>query len=242
MKGEIGKGIEKEAGKEMKMEKEMEQDVERVKKWNTGKGLEKWLKKDNLLILILTGVLLFIIALPTNKREDTGSSLGKPESTTREEKATENGTGLLTGSMTAEAGEESEEDYAARLEQRLQDTLSNMEGVGKVQVMITLKASSELVVEKEQPYTRSSTVEQDTQGGSRQVTQTQSEVNTVYKTNGSDSEPYVVKTLAPQIEGVVVVAQGAGNGTINRTIVELVQALFDIEAHKIKVVKMESTG
>lgn len=49
----------------------------------------------------------------------------------------------------------------------------------------------------------------------------------------------MIKTLPPEIEGVVVVAEGAGSGTVNRTIVEMVQALFGVEAHKVKVVKME---
>ena len=34
-------------------------------------------------------------------------------------------------------------------------------------------------------------------------------------------------------------AEGAGNGTVNRTIVEIIQALFGVEAHKVQVVKME---
>ena len=63
---------------------------------------------------------------------------------------------------------------------------------------------------------------------------------TVYSTNGSVSEPYVVKTLTPRIEGVLVVAEGAGSGTTNRTISEIVQALFGVEAHKVVVVKMDS--
>ena len=60
-----------------------------------------------------------------------------------------------------------------------------------------------------------------------------------YRTEGGTSEPYVVKTLSPEIEGVLVVAEGAGSGIVNRTIVEAVQALFGVEAHKVKVVKME---
>lgn len=70
------------------------------------------------------------------------------------------------------------------------------------------------------------------------MSQMETEENTVYRTEGSTSEPYVIKTLPPQVEGVVVVAEGAGNGTVNRTIVEIVQALFGVEAHKVKVVKM----
>ena len=113
-----------------------------------------------------------------------------------------------------------------------------MENVGKVEVMITLKSSRELVVEKEEPVSRSSTDEKDSQGGSRTVRETDSGENTVYRTEGSASEPYVIKTLPPRIEGVLVVAEGAGQGTVNRTIVEIAQALFGVEAHKVKVVRM----
>lgn len=133
----------------------------------------------------------------------------------------------------------SEENYAAYLEERLIQLLSRMDGVGRVEVMITLKSSRELVVEKEQPVSRSSTNENDSQGGTRSVSQVDSEENTVYRTEGGASEPYVIKTLSPEIEGVLVVAEGAGSGSINRTVVEIVQALFGVEAHKVKVVKME---
>ncbi len=59
----------------------------------------------------------------------------------------------------------------------------------------------------------------------------------MYHSSGNN-EPFVVKTLLPQVEGVVVVAQGAGTGNINKSITDVVQALFDVEAHKVKVVKM----
>ena len=38
--------------------------------------------------------------------------------------------------------------------------------------------------------------------------------------------------------GVVVVAQGAGSGTVDARISEAVKALFSIDAHKISIVKM----
>lgn len=45
---------------------------------------------------------------------------------------------------------------------------------------------------------------------------------------------------APHVGGVLVVAQGAGEGTVNKTISDIAQVLFGIEAHKIMVVKMKS--
>lgn len=206
------------------------------KQWAAEKGLQKWFRKDNLIILVLTGVLLVIIALPSKdsgeKKED--GAAGIPYA------GTAAGDTEVGGAENAEEGfgEADTEEYAAYLEKRLTEALSHMEDVGKVEVMITLKSSRELVVEKEEPVSRSTTNEKDSQGGSRIVSEMESGDNTVYRTEGNASEPYVIKTLTPQIEGVLVVAQGAGQGTVNRTIVEIAQALFGVEAHKVKVVKM----
>lgn len=207
------------------------------KQWFEKKGLEKYFRRDNLLILILAGILLVIIALPIKSGEEeggseTGGSSGSPGLT---EAGTQSG-----GAGTGRALEESEDsDYAARLEERLEETLSGMAGVGRVKVMITLKSSRELVVEKETPVSRSATTETDSQGGSRTVNTSELGENVVYSTDGSSSEPYVIKSLVPEIEGVLVVAEGAGTGKVNQTVTEIVQALFGLEAHKVKVVRME---
>lgn len=193
-------------------------------------GMTKWLKRDNLLILLLAGVLLVVIALPTEKSSrnegaDAGLTAGNQE-------------GAIQSPAQVNTSFSSTEEYAAYLERRLEDTLSQISGVGTVQVMITLKATQELVLEKDQQTQSSSTTEEDSQGGSRSSHQISRSESTVYHSSGN-SEPYVVKTLLPQVEGVVVVAQGAGTGTINRSITDVVQALFDVEAHKVKVVKMD---
>lgn len=194
---------------------------------NRGAKYRKWLKKENLIVLVLVGILLFIIALPTKKggQEAQGQTSGAAvaESTGEQEKE-----GLL-----------SEKAYVEEMEERLQKILASMAGVGKVQVMITVKSSGELIVEKEHPVSRSATQESDAQGGSRVINQVETKESTVYKTESGSSEPYVVKTLTPEIEGVLVVAEGAGSGTVNKNITEIVQALFDVEAHKVKVVKMQ---
>jgi len=222
------------------------------KQWAADKGLQKWFRKDNLVVLVLVGILLVIIALPTKGDEGEGaggdSSVKGAEAgqgirffeESGQREGASSGEGSLSSEASFEKQDSSGEDYAACLEEKLTEALSQMSDVGKVRVMITLKSSRELVVEKEQPISRSTTNENDAQGGSRIISQMESEENTVYSTNGSASEPYVVKTLPPQIEGVLVVAQGAGNGTVDRTIVEIVEALFGVEAHKVKVVKMDS--
>ncbi len=203
-------------------------------------GKESWkrlFRRDNLLILILSGVLLFIIALPTKENKGKGDTVQSEQKLSLSQTDSNDGLQEKNGGNGREAADR---DFAAGLEQQLEGILTEMADVGKVKVMITLKSSEELVVEKDEPVMRSNTNESDSAGGSRIVVQVDSTESTVYRTTGGNSEPYVVKTLSPQVEGVVVVAQGAGNGTVNQSITEMVQALFGVEAHKVKVVKMAS--
>ena len=44
---------------------------------------------------------------------------------------------------------------------------------------------------------------------------------------------------AEKITGVLIAAQGADNGVVSQNIVQAVMALFQVEAHKIKVMKMK---
>lgn len=204
------------------------------KKWIESEGVKRLFRKDNLLVLVLAGILLFVIALPTKESsERSGGTTG------------ENGNVLNSAGTGADRGTDTEEeavnqDYAADMERRLTEALSDMADVGRVRVMITLKSSSELVVERETPVSRTVTTETDAQGGSRTVNTSETGESVVYSTEGSSSTPYVVKTYVPEIEGVLVVAEGAGSGTVKRTVTEIVQALFHVEAHKVMVVKMET--
>lgn len=190
----------------------------------------KWFKKDNLIVLVLAGVLLFIIALPT---EDNRENAAKDNKTN----INDNDSGKEAAAGSGDYGN-GQDEYSAQLEARLEEILSGVEGVGKVRVMVTLASSEELVLEKDKPSSRTQTNETDSSGGTRIITQMENDEETVYITEGSDSSPYVVKTIVPQVEGVVVVAEGCGRGSIDKNVTEIVQALFGIEAHKVKVVKM----
>lgn len=225
----------------MDKERKRQWNLRHFKQWLMDKKLEKWFRRDNLIILVLSGVLLFIIAMPMDSRKtDKGAGTGDSmqgglelfETSSENRSDQENAQEFALG-MT-------DKEYTVWLEQRLTDALSQVAEVGEVQVMITLCSSRELVIEREQPMTRSATNEADSQGGSRVVNQVETGDSVVYRSEGNVSEPYVIKTLPPEIEGVLVVAEGAGSGTVNRTITAVVQALFGVEAHKVSVVRMET--
>ena len=94
-----------------------------------------------------------------------------------------------------------------------------------------------MIIEKDKNTVRNSTTEVDSAGGSRNTTDFNDAEETVY---GENNSPYISKMLTPSIQGVVVSAQGGGNEKTAENISEAIQALFGIEAHKIKVVKMIS--
>ena len=206
------------------------------------------LKKDNLIIVILTGILMLIIAWPiesnTDKKTNEISKLWNGESIKyKKNSLTDNSVGeeIQTGTaMILEAGIYREEYIIANMEKRLEEVLSAMQGVGRVKVMITLSSSGEKVVEKDIPLERSNVVENDSAGGNRSTNEMYSQEETVYSTN-SDGEkiPYVIQENSARVAGVSVVADGGDDTMVQKNISDVIQALFGIEAHKIKVVKMK---
>ena len=47
--------------------------------------------------------------------------------------------------------------------------------------------------------------------------------------------------MTPEIEGVLVIAEGGENAVVIQNITEAIQALFGVEAHKIKIMKRTDT-
>ena len=104
--------------------------------------------------------------------------------------------------------------------------------------MITLKSGSQKIIEKDQSSTTQTTEEADSAGGTRSVEDSSSDKTSIYEQNSDGSStPYVSKELTPEIEGVVVIADGGDNAVVVESITEAVQALFGVEAHKIKIMK-----
>ena len=65
------------------------------------------------------------------------------------------------------------------------------------------------------------------------------EDTTVLVNGDGGNSPYITKEVYPEVEGVVVIAQGSGTGTVDLDILTAVQVLFGVPAHKIKIMKMK---
>ena len=215
--------------------------MERINQiWSKLTGGRK-LRKDQLLIVILIGILLCIIAVPV---KDNKSSQGEVQSgLSNTDYAT---IGAENISDRKEGGNEEpgtgyDISYGAYWEDKLKKTLSALDGAGQVEVLITLKESEERILAKDIPCESSSTVEKDAAGGTRTVLTGKQEESTIYTVNASGREvPYVSKIVQPVVEGVVVLAQGGDNESVRQNIIETIQVLFGIDANKIRVVKMKT--
>ncbi|MDF2512705.1 MAG: hypothetical protein K0S04_2571 [Herbinix sp.] len=133
--------------------------------------------------------------------------------------------------------------YITEMENKLENVLSKVSGIGDVEVMITLKASPEQVALKDKPSTQESVNEVDGEGGSRTNNNITREDSTVLVTNeNGNSQPYIIQELEPEVEGVLVIAGGGDNAKIKLDVIEAAQVLFDIPAHKVKVMKMNEAN
>ncbi|TGY95427.1 stage III sporulation protein AG [Petralouisia muris] len=180
----------------------------------------KGISKNQLLIGGLAGILLLIIALPAETDKNSQQKMPEKESAENTEQSTGNGV-----------------DYGRELERKLEQILGEMEGVGKVEVMINLKDDGERILDKD--ITRSSQEVSEEDGTvKRNTRESQYQEETVFSKETEDGQPFVAKETAPQVEGVLVVAEGGGNAKTAKNISDAVLALFPVEVHKIKVVKM----
>lgn len=181
----------------------------------------KWdVKKINLkdkntwLILGLFGALLLVIAMPDGKADDTKAGQAQTDMETAASKI----------------NQEEADDACMKLEKRLEETLSLIDGAGRVRVMITLKDTGEKVVEKD--------VSRRTDAGVSGNEATDISESSVYERVDGEELPYISNELTPQVEGVLVVAEGGGNSMVKQNILQSVMSLFPLEAHKITIVKM----
>lgn len=199
-----------------------------LEKWRN--GLKKLLaagNKETMLILFLSGILIFVILLPAERKEstprkDTSSANPLAANTKEIENTYRNSTS---------ASSTSSNSYKESLERELEEFLSGVEGVGKVKVLIYMKNSQEYIVEKNKPTTNK---EGD---GSREATIDEETVYTV--DDNGNQVPFISRTVCPSVDGVVIAAQGAREETVRLRLVRLAMSLFGVEANKVEVLVLE---
>lgn len=124
------------------------------------------------------------------------------------------------------------------LEQKLEDILSKIDGVGKVSVLITYSQSSEVIAMYNETSKSSFTEEEDSEGGKRKIDETDSTKEIIYTEENGVNVPVTQKVINPVIEGAIITAVGVNNATIKTNIIQAVEAVTGLPTHKIQVFEM----
>ena len=124
------------------------------------------------------------------------------------------------------------------LEEKLEEILSKIQGVGEVKVCVNYSESSEVVAMFDENSSTSTTEETDTEGGVRKIEQTETNKNVIYEENDGKKTPITTKVIKPKIEGAIITAKGANNAAVKNNIIQAVEALTGLATHKIQVFEM----
>lgn len=172
----------------------------------------KSIGKDKLVLIAIAGIVLIVCSYVDLSKSDSS----------KKERVAETAENTMT-----------KEDYVTDLEEKLKELLENVNGAGKCQVMITLKTSNEKILQSDVDTKSKS------ETGDKMVNEADRSSKTLILKGEDDEQPYVIKEIMPEMEGVVVVAKGAGDTEVNLNMIKIIQALFDVEAHKISIIKMK---
>jgi stage III sporulation protein AG len=178
-------------------------------------------------IEIIAAVLIIAVILCLYASTPGSFLSGKKQNTDDDEKvSTDTSIPVSTGAANTE-------------EARLAAILSNMEGAGKVDVMITYATGPEIVPAMDRNEMNTVTTEQDGDRTSQsQQTDVQEKPMTVDGPEGS--EPMVLYQETPEIKGVIVIAEGANNIEVYMNLERAVMTILNVRADQVEVFAMES--
>ncbi|MCL2387928.1 MAG: hypothetical protein FWC89_10335 [Defluviitaleaceae bacterium] len=131
--------------------------------------------------------------------------------------------------------------YEQALENRLEEFFSMVEGAGRVRVMVSPMGGRETVFAVDVNESRSFTMEEDSQGGTREARQYQLQEKTVMITDRQGTDrPLIVREIEPRIEGIVIIAEGGDSPFVRDALTRAARAVLGLEAHMIQVLTMEN--
>lgn len=194
------------------MVSKMNEILEKIKRYLGEMNNKKII--NNLFILLLATIIILIISnifLDSNKKD--------------EEYDIDNGLNEYNYNI--------QEDYSDYLEKKLTKILSKFDGVNKVDVMITLEDSVEKITAANTTKTSESNLENDGEGGTREVLREDSTVQII--TKGNDESLMVIKEIKPTVQGVIVVVDGAEDPILKEIIYEAVKTALGVTGNRVQV-------
>lgn len=148
----------------------------------------------------------------------------------QKEKKTDSKVPVSVQAQTGSSNPQTAEEYRSDLEKRLEATLSEMEGVGRVKVMLTLSATGETIYAKEEKQSSS-------QDGEKSAFQSESQYAVVE--SDRTQTPIIRRVETPRIAGAVVLCEGGGSAVTRESVAKTVSTALGVPIGKIYVAKIK---
>lgn len=125
-----------------------------------------------------------------------------------------------------------EADVLAETEERMRNILAKIDGVGQLELMLTVESTQEreFVQDTELSYSGTTAAPDDYTRRSE----------TVILSGSDGDEPVVVRNVSPAYRGALVVCTGGGNAEVKLAVTQAVAALTGLSSDRITVVKCQS--
>lgn len=202
----------------------MKEFIDRIKSYfkNDGQDLTKK-RIQNLTIFMAIGIILLIAGGVFSKERPT-DFIDETD---------------LNAKELTEDNQSKFDQYDEILEGKIKGILSQIDGVGKVEIALTYQSGEEIVPAKDTSQNESNTKEQDIEGGVRSTIQMDTDSKVIIG-NQSEISPVILKVIPPQVKGVIVVAEGANSDIIKIDISKAVSTLLGISLSKVEVFPMNN--
>lgn len=127
------------------------------------------------------------------------------------------------------------------LEQRLEHILSQVAGAGKVDVSVFLATGTRYEYAINVSANKRIIDEKDQGGGVRLTTEDNlTDQYVLIRGNQTEEKPVIIQENSPEIQGVLVVADGAKNARIKAQLLQAVQVALGLEPHRIQILAREA--
>lgn len=117
-------------------------------------------------------------------------------------------------------------EYAEYMERQVEKILGKIEGVGNVNVMLTVSGTEEYVYAQESRKSESNSSENSS---------SQFENSYIFEQKDGDKKALVKKVINPEITGVIVVCDGGNNSSVKEKIYEAVSVSLNVPLSRISV-------
>lgn len=117
----------------------------------------------------------------------------------------------------------------------LEKILSRIEGAGKVEVSISLASDGSKTYACNTRSEKNTIEERDPKGSSK----TTSQENTSHDLAVSGGTPLLLENRAPEVLGVLVVADGAVDARVRERLMNATATLLNVPSHKVRVMPRE---